>query len=96
MSTTQGYVDSALIKYLILAEQGYEVAQANVAYILDKGIWLLLFKYWSRGRWGSSEKGLLCPDNVRGDTLGIGFCALSDQLVCYAMYIGAHCFNLDL
>ena len=38
MSTTQGYVDSALIKYLILAEQGYEVAQANVAYILDKGI----------------------------------------------------------
>ncbi|XP_063690739.1 protein sel-1 homolog 1-like isoform X2 [Bolinopsis microptera] len=32
----KGYVDSALIKYLILAEQGYEVAQANVAFILDK------------------------------------------------------------
>ena len=37
----QGYIDSALIKYIILAEQGYEVAQANVAFILDKGIVLL-------------------------------------------------------
>ncbi|KAL5249401.1 hypothetical protein ACHWQZ_G018301 [Mnemiopsis leidyi] len=32
----KGFTDSALIKYLILAEQGYEVAQANVAFILDK------------------------------------------------------------
>lgn len=27
----------ALIKYMLLAELGYEVAQSNVAYILDQG-----------------------------------------------------------
>ena len=31
----EGYVNGALIKYAFLAELGYEVAQSNVAYILD-------------------------------------------------------------
>ena len=34
---TRGYVDVAMLKYLVLAELGYEVAQSNVAYILDTG-----------------------------------------------------------
>jgi len=33
----RGRQDEALVKYLILAELGYEVAQSNAAYILDKG-----------------------------------------------------------
>lgn len=33
----EGSVDAALIKYMFLAELGYEVAQSNVAYILDNG-----------------------------------------------------------
>ena len=28
--------DEALLKYLLLAELGYEVAQSNAAYILDR------------------------------------------------------------
>ena len=32
-----GDLKTALIKYYFLAELGYEVAQSNVAYILDKG-----------------------------------------------------------
>ena len=32
-----GSVDTALLKYAMLAELGYEVAQSNVAYILDHG-----------------------------------------------------------
>lgn len=30
-------IDSALLMYTFLAELGYEVAQSNVAYILDQG-----------------------------------------------------------
>ncbi|PVD25676.1 hypothetical protein C0Q70_13335 [Pomacea canaliculata] len=33
----EGHVDAALIKYTFLADLGYEVAQSNVAYILDRG-----------------------------------------------------------
>ncbi|WAR18848.1 SE1L1-like protein [Mya arenaria] len=33
----QGRVDEALLKYTFLAELGYEVAQTNVAFILDQG-----------------------------------------------------------
>ncbi|XP_067942796.1 protein sel-1 homolog 1-like [Watersipora subatra] len=33
----QGYVDVAMLKYLVAAELGYEVAQSNVGYILDTG-----------------------------------------------------------
>ncbi|ESP02809.1 hypothetical protein LOTGIDRAFT_110816, partial [Lottia gigantea] len=33
----EGHVDNALNKYLFLAELGYEVAQSNVAYLLDQG-----------------------------------------------------------
>ena len=33
----QGRVESALLKYSFLAELGYEVAQSNVAFILDSG-----------------------------------------------------------
>ena len=32
-----GDIETALIKYYVLAELGYEAAQSNVAYILDKG-----------------------------------------------------------
>ena len=35
-----GRVDSAVIKYMFLADLGYEVAQSNAAYILDKGMLL--------------------------------------------------------
>ena len=36
-SYKSGDVMTALFKYYLLAELGYEVAQSNVAYILDKG-----------------------------------------------------------
>ena len=32
-----GNVEGALMKYTLLAELGYEVAQSNVAFILDQG-----------------------------------------------------------
>ena len=32
-----GNINEALLKYTFLAEMGYEVAQTNVAYILDNG-----------------------------------------------------------
>ncbi|KAJ8341370.1 hypothetical protein SKAU_G00336610 [Synaphobranchus kaupii] len=35
-SFNEGDVDSAVVQYLLLAEQGYEVAQSNVAFILDQ------------------------------------------------------------
>lgn len=34
---TEGQVDAALMTYALLAELGYEVAQSNVAFILDNG-----------------------------------------------------------
>jgi SEL1 protein len=37
MEYKRGDVDTALIKYMFLAELGYEVAQSNVAHILDQG-----------------------------------------------------------
>ncbi|XP_031177786.1 protein sel-1 homolog 1 [Sander lucioperca] len=38
-SFKEGETDAALVQYLLLAEQGYEVAQSNVAFILDqKGV----------------------------------------------------------
>ncbi|KAK3777343.1 hypothetical protein RRG08_062508 [Elysia crispata] len=33
----EGNVDTALVKYMFLADLGYEVAQSNVAYLLDSG-----------------------------------------------------------
>ena len=33
----EGNIDGALLKYMLLAELGYEVAQSNVAYIFDQG-----------------------------------------------------------
>lgn len=35
-SYKEGETDAALVQYLLLAEQGYEVAQSNVAFILDQ------------------------------------------------------------
>ena len=32
-----GDVESALLHYMLAAERGYEIAQSNVAYILDTG-----------------------------------------------------------
>ncbi|XP_070781745.1 protein sel-1 homolog 1-like [Enoplosus armatus] len=38
-SFKEGETDAALVQYLLLAEQGYEVAQSNVAFVLDqKGV----------------------------------------------------------
>ena len=34
----ESYTDGALLLYTLLAELGYEVAQSNVAYILDKSM----------------------------------------------------------
>ena len=33
-----GHADVAVMMYMLLAEMGYEVAQSNAAYILDKRI----------------------------------------------------------
>ena len=33
----EGRMDGALLKYTLLAELGYEVAQSIVAYVLDQG-----------------------------------------------------------
>jgi hypothetical protein len=33
----EGHISQALMKYVFLAELGYEVAQSNVAYMLDQG-----------------------------------------------------------
>lgn len=32
-----GKVNQAFVKYALLAEMGYEVAQSNAAFILDRG-----------------------------------------------------------
>lgn len=40
-----GDVDSALITYLLAAELGVEVAQSNVAYILEQGMYLSYLVY---------------------------------------------------
>lgn len=39
----EGNVHQALMKYTFLADLGYEVAQSNVAYILDNGNVLLCY-----------------------------------------------------
>ncbi|EDO40221.1 predicted protein [Nematostella vectensis] len=52
-----GQVDTALLKYAMLAELGYEVAQSNLAYILDHGLSAVIIQnetypralmYWTR------------------------------------------------
>lgn len=52
-----GNIDTALLKYALLAELGYEVAQSNVAYILDHGLTSVILEnetfprallYWTR------------------------------------------------
>ena len=40
-----GDLETALLKYYYLAELGYEVAQSNVAYVLEKGNLPLIFIY---------------------------------------------------
>ncbi|XP_034018141.1 protein sel-1 homolog 1 [Thalassophryne amazonica] len=35
-SFKEGEMDAALVQYMLLAEQGYEVAQSNVAFVLDQ------------------------------------------------------------
>lgn len=35
-SYKEGDANSAVVQYLLLAEQGYEVAQSNAAFILDQ------------------------------------------------------------
>ncbi len=36
-SYRNGKINNAFVKYALLAEMGYEVAQSNTAFILDKG-----------------------------------------------------------
>jgi len=40
-----GDFDTAILKYLYVAEQGYEVAQSNLAYIIDKGKYYYYYIY---------------------------------------------------
>lgn len=44
-SYKDGDTNSAVVQYLLLAEQGYEVAQSNAAFILDqsKGLDYILY-----------------------------------------------------
>lgn len=53
----RGMYDEALVKYLLLAELGYEVAQSNAAFIMDRKetelydpeeMWKRALVYWSR------------------------------------------------
>jgi SEL1 protein len=53
----RGRTDQALMKYLVLAELGYEVAQSNVAFIMDRKetelydedeMWKRALVYWTR------------------------------------------------
>ena len=53
----RGMYDEALMKYLLLAELGYEVAQSNAAFIMDRKetelydpeeMWKRALVYWSR------------------------------------------------
>ena len=43
----EGRIDRALLKYTLLAELGYEVAQSNVAYVLDQGERLRVVRWFS-------------------------------------------------
>lgn len=58
-------VDGALLLYTLLAELGYEVAQSNVAYILDKRMFaihcLLLIAYYSDQFHVASEGCSIAP-----------------------------------
>ena len=51
-SYKDGYVDQSALKYLFLAELGYETAQTNFAYMLDRGIFLFLFNSWLNSQYG--------------------------------------------
>lgn len=61
-----GNIDTALLKYAMLAELGYEVAQSNVAYILDHGKFVsriaFVHSVWQaskvKGRERKRERGL--------------------------------------
>ena len=45
----EGNVDGALLKYMLLAELGYEVAQSNVAYVFDQGTeFFFIIQYYER------------------------------------------------
>ncbi len=41
---SQGDVEAAFLMYLFLAELGFEVAQSNVAYILEQGMYMIYSK----------------------------------------------------
>jgi len=45
----EGNVEGALLKYMLLAELGYEVAQSNVAYVFDQGT--DIFSLFSTMKW---------------------------------------------
>ena len=70
--------DEALVKYLLLAELGYEVAQSNAAFIMDRKetelydpeeMWKRALVYWSR--YGNKVKLALItpPETKAGLTL---------------------------
>lgn len=55
-SFKEGEADAALVQYLLLAEQGYEVAQSNVAFILDQSKKRRLSRLWKGKRTGNVER----------------------------------------
>lgn len=58
----KGDLKTALLKYYLLAELGYEVAQSNVAYMLDKGnlvcylLTILVLRFLFGGSTGEGEQ----------------------------------------
>ena len=50
-----GNIDTALLKYAMLAELGYEVAQSNVAFILDHGKFVVFIQTVLAVAWPSSS-----------------------------------------
>ena len=75
-----GNVEGALLKYAMLAELGYEVAQSNVAYILDYGQCFMPWLIWgntttfTHGRISYMSFTLknVCLLSYQGFLLGVG------------------------
>lgn len=63
-SFKEGDMDSALIQYLLLAEQGYEVAQSNVAFVLDQSESLLCYCH-QRASDPTRNDGVLLKSGLR-------------------------------
>lgn len=57
-----GKINQAFIKYALLAEMGYEVAQSNAAFILDRG-WCEKIEFHSNNNVKENMRTILCFRN---------------------------------